>query len=111
MAAEWIEQTGHFWMGVGCGITDSHILLWRREKIKQWPPSTERHPALWVFRDGAGMLVASKDKPSEYYKPELYYPDSRVQDMNTDEKWYHYGYMAGGIAKDLAWALFVAFVA
>lgn len=104
MAAEWIEQIGHFWMGVGCGITNSHILLWRREKIKQWPPATQKHPTLWsCYNRYTGRWESFETKPTIVWPCEQYHPDSRVQDMNTDEKWYHYGYMTGGFIKDAIW--------
>lgn len=92
-------------MGVGCGITDSHILLWRREKIKQWPPSTERYPVLYVFKDAFGNYISHVEPPGLHPEAVPYYAGPRVKDMNTDEKWYHYGYMFGGVIKDIGWAV------
>lgn len=92
-----LEQVGHFWIGLGCSLIFADVLYWRRERVKQWPPATEKYPVMFIERFENGGIACSVKRES--LRDEAYFASSRVIDMMTDMHAYIVGTTVGSVVK------------
>ncbi len=90
-----LERAAHMAMGAGARLLYLDLLLWRRERITQWPPKTNKLPVAYLdLAIEDAFLICTT---AYWYKHGMvddlteYYPAARVKDMMSDIRDYYIG--------------------
>lgn len=102
-----LEQFGHAWIGFGTSLIFADVLWWRRERVKQWPPATEKRPALFIHCAELDLPSASSKFVKAFRQrgsllDERYFSEMRVIDMMNDIHGYIIGSSLGSVVKCIA---------